>query len=153
MIQRKQSLWLFIAALLNAGVFYFDLYRYHTITHTMVEGVDSLTDTPGQLRISDHYPSLLIALVMTLLPLVTIFMYKARKRQLKMSFVSLLAIISFVSMFLQRINQLTKLPTPPTNETYWIGAVLPVAAFIFVILAMLGIRKDDKMVRSADRLR
>jgi len=29
MIQRKQSLWLLLAALLNSGVLFFDLYRMH----------------------------------------------------------------------------------------------------------------------------
>lgn len=145
MLQRKQSLWLLIAALLNAGVFYFDLYRYHVIEN----GVD----TVKMLRVSDHYPSLLIGLVITLLPLVTIFMYNKRRQQMAMTFVSIVAIGSFITMALSRVTGISKMIPAPTNESYWIGAVLPVVAMVFLFLAMLGIRRDEKLVKSVDRLR
>ena len=145
MLQRKQSLWLLIAALLNAGVFYFDLYRYHVSENNV--------DTVKMLRVSDHYPSLLIALVMTLLPLVTIFMYSNRKRQIAMTLISILAIGSFITMALNRATGISKMIPAPTNESYWIGAVLPVIAIVFLLLAMLGIRRDEKLVKSVDRLR
>ncbi len=142
MIQRKQSIYLFIAALLNAGVFYFDLYK----THNVVNGADTL----GQLRVSDHYPSMLIVLVMTLLPLITIFMFGNRKRQLRMCFVSMLAIISFITLTLGRVG---KIMPVPTSGNYWIGSILPAISFVFIILAILGIRRDEKLVKSVDRLR
>jgi dipeptide/tripeptide permease len=142
MIQRKQSIWLLIAALLNAGVFYFDLYKYHAV----INGVD----TPAQLRVSDHFPTLLIALVMTLLPLVTIFMFRNRKRQITLSVFSIIAISGFITMALQRTKNLNAVPA---SESYWIGSVLPIAAIVFLFMAILGIRKDDKLVKSTDRLR
>jgi hypothetical protein len=142
MIQRKQSIYLFIAALLNAGVFYFDLYK----THTVVNGIDTL----GQLRVSDHYPSLLIVLVMTLLPLITIFMFGNRKRQVRMCFASILAIIAFISLTLSRVGRIIP---PPSSGSYWIGSVLPVVSFVFIFLAIFGIRRDEKLVKSVDRLR
>lgn len=144
MIQRKQSIWLLIAALLNAGVLYFDLYR----THTTINGAD----VPGQLRTGDRYLSLLVALVMILLPLVTIFMFRNRKRQVAMTVVSMLACFSFIGMLLSRVGNMAA-AAPPASGTYWIGAVLPVIAIIFLIMAALGIRKDDKLVKSVDRLR
>ncbi|MCD6012619.1 MAG: hypothetical protein K0Q79_2481 [Flavipsychrobacter sp.] len=142
MIQRKQSLWLLIAALLNAGVFLFGVYRYHI----MENGVDTLKEV----RINDHFPSLLIALVMTLLPLVTIFMFGNRKRQVTMCFVSMLAVCSFITIALSRTRNLNALPS---SESYWIGAVLPVASLVFLFMAIMGIRRDEKLVRSVDRLR
>ncbi len=145
MIQRKQSLWLFIAALLNAGVFYFCLYAYHI----MENGADAVK----YLRVNDHYPSLLIALVMTLLPLVTIFMYGNRKRQMRMTAVSIIAIGSFVTMTLSRVTNLSKLVPAPTDPSYRAGAILPVIAIVFLFMAIFGIRKDDKLVKSVDRLR
>ncbi len=142
MLQRKQSLWLLVASLLNAGVFYFDLYRYHV--------VENGADVAKQVRVSDHYPSLLLALVMTLLPLVAIFMFRNRKRQMMLTFVSILAIGSFITMAMQRTKNLNSVPT---SESYWIGSVLPVAALVFLFMALFGIRKDEKLVKSMDRLR
>jgi FtsH-binding integral membrane protein len=145
MLQRKQSIWLFIAALLNAGVFYFALYTYHVSEN----GVDTIKE----LRVNDHFPSVLLTLVITILPLVTIFMYKKRRRQITMSTISILAIASFVTMTLTRVTYLGKTLPRPTNDSYWIGSLLPVIAMAFVFMAILGIRRDDKLVRSVDRLR
>jgi hypothetical protein len=36
---------------------------------------------------------------------------------------------------------------------YGIGVILPSLAILFIILALRGIRKDEMLVRSADRLR
>jgi len=140
MIQRKQSLWLLLAALCSAGVLYFDLYRS--------SGMPVVS-----LRTSDHYPSLLVALVMSLLPLISIFMFKDRKRQKVMTFVSMLATLSFISLILMRVSGLSKMTPPPAPGSYWIGAVLPAISLVLLILALVGINKDDKLVKSMDRLR
>ena len=146
MIQRKQSLYLFIAALLNAGVLFFDQYRF--VTQSIISGVT--VNTPMQIKVADHYPSILIALVMILLPLITIFMYGDRKRQLRMCFVSTLAALSFITITLTRIS---KIMPVPASGSYWIGSILPAIALVFIILAVLGIRRDEKLVKSVDRLR
>jgi hypothetical protein len=56
-------------------------------------------------------------------------------------------------MALSRVSQLEKMVPAPTNGSYWVGAVLPVASLIFLIMAAVAIRKDEKLVRSMDRLR
>src|SRR4051812_27747494 len=127
MIQRKQSLWLFIAALMNAGVLYFDLYK----THTIVNGVDAL----GQLRVTDHYPSVIITMVMIFLPLVTIFMFRNRRQQMRMTAYSMVSQGTFISMLLIRVGKITP---PPTSGTYGIGSILPVVAFVFLFMALMG---------------
>lgn len=140
MLQRKQSIWLLIAALLNSGVLFFDLFRIHTI----VNG----TETIVPYRTDQHFPLLIIAIVMIAVPLITIFMFKDRKRQIRMCGASMVAVTSFIAKEL-----IDAKVTPPSTVTYWIGAVLPVIALIFLIMAIGGIRKDDKLVRSVDRLR
>lgn len=145
MIQRKQSLWLFLASLLSAGVLFFDLYRAEIKTGDITES--------KVLRVADHYPSLLIALVMIALPLVTIFMFRNRKRQLRLTAIALVSVAAFQSIMLSRVTGLGSLVPPVTGGTYWIGAILPVFSLVFLVLALIGIRKDEKLVRSVDRLR
>lgn len=145
MLQRKQSLWLFIAVLLNAGVLLFDLYRWHDV----VNGVD----TKFELRVTNEYPMLLMVLVMSLLPLVTMFLYKQRKRQIRMTVINIIAVCSFNAMMLAKISAKAKLIPAVATGTYWIGAVLPAISLLFLIMAILGIRKDEKLVQSMDRLR
>ena len=60
MIQRIQTLWLFLAGLVNAGVFYFDLYRGY-VTENNAQVLKSL-------YVGREMPLLLIAIVMVILP-------------------------------------------------------------------------------------
>jgi uncharacterized membrane protein len=145
MIQRIQSVWLLIAAIVSAGLLYFDLYH----AHILMNGVDSLV----VLKVSDHFPSLLLALVLIILPLVNIFLYKNRKRQRSIALLNIIAIIGFVALVLMRVTSFNNQTPPPTNGSYWIGSVLPVIAMVLVIMAMSAIKKDEKLVRSVDRLR
>ena len=39
------------------------------------------------------------------------------------------------------------------TENYGLGVILPSLAVLFIILALRGIRKDERMIKSADRLR
>jgi len=145
MIQRIQSVWLLIAALFNAGLFYFDLYRAHIIVNT--------ADTLVHLRVNDHFPSLILALVICLLPFITIFMFKKRKQQRSLAVLSIVAIIGFIALVLMRVANFNSQTPAPANGTYWIGAVLPIISAVFIIMALRGIRKDEKLVKSLDRLR
>lgn len=145
MIQRKQSLWLFLAALLNSGVLYFPIYKYTT---TNVAGA------PEQLlRVSDHYPSLILAVVMIFIPLVTIFLFRNRKQQIRMTVYSIVAELAFITALLMRAANLNKLIPAPVSGSYWIGSILPVISLVLLFMAIMGIRRDEKLVKSVDRLR
>lgn len=148
MIQRKQSLWLFIAALLNSGVLFFDIYHTGN-TQTMANGAAVVNKTE-QLRVGNNFPLLIIALVMILIPLITIFMFRNRKRQIRLSAVSIVATLSFLGMALALAN---KVASASPGGSYWLGAILPVISLVFLIMAMAGIRRDEKLVKSVDRLR
>lgn len=39
------------------------------------------------------------------------------------------------------------------TTSYEVGSVFPIVALVFLVLALRGIRKDEKLIRSADRLR
>lgn len=145
MIQRIQSLWLLLAALCGAGLFYFDLYTAHTLVNNI--------DMQLHIRVNDDYLSLIIALLLTLLPLFAIFLYKKRKQQRLVAVLDILASIGFIALMLMRVNTFTAQNPTATRGSYSVGAILPILSVIFIILALRGIRKDEKLVRSLDRLR
>lgn len=135
-----------LAALCNAGLFFFDLYH----ADAMVNGIAALQS----LRVNDHFPSLLIALVITILPFAAIFMFKNRQRQRLMALLSLVFTIGFLALTLMRVSNFNdSAVSAPTNGSYWIGSVLPVLAIVFLIMAIRGIRNDEKLIKSLDRLR
>ncbi|MBS1772715.1 MAG: DUF4293 domain-containing protein [Bacteroidetes bacterium] len=147
MIQRIQSVWLLLAALCNAGLFYFDFY------HAELNNSGVLLNT--SIRVNDHYPSMLIALAITILPLVAIFLFKQRKRQRTMVALCMIFTIGFISEMIMRVTNFSNSIAPQSAGTtsYSIGAVLPVIAIIFMFMAIRGINKDEKLVKSLDRLR
>lgn len=145
MIQRIQTLWLLVAGLVNAGVFYFPLYRGHVQT----EGVDTLK----YLTVGPKLTLVLIAIVMTALPVIAIAMFGNRKRQKRMVTVSIVATLSFIAAAMTQVTPFLEANAGISNDSYWIGMVLPFISIVFLVLAFMGIRKDDKLVRSTDRLR
>jgi glucan phosphoethanolaminetransferase (alkaline phosphatase superfamily) len=150
MLQRIQSIWLLLAALISALLLmdWYTGYVYHA------DVLSGLAMNAEILKVTAHFPSLLIALVMIVLPLMAIFMYKNRKRQRMMILVSILSCISFISVNLMHIENFKNKTAPaPANGSYDAGSVVPVVVIIFLILAMRGVNKDEKLVKSMDRLR
>lgn len=145
MIQRKQSIWLLLSALCGAGVFLFDLYKGEMKTGEVLQG--------KALTVQEHFPFVLIAVVMSLLPLVTIFMFRDRKRQVRMAAMGIVANLSFISLMLFTITRWQSATPPLLGGSYGVGSVLPVISVILLVMAIVGIRGDEKLVRSVDRLR
>ena len=137
MIQRKQHLWLLLSALLSAGLFLTDFY--HTDTQL--------------LRVNDKFVLFILSILLTLLPLVTIFMYKNRGMQKNLVWLTLVLTAGLLALMLFFVSNFNDGTSAPQNGTYWIGAVLPVISFILLIASLRGIRKDEKLIKSLDRLR
>ena len=95
--------------------------------------------------------SVLILIVTVLLlagTLINIFNFKARNKQLWITIG--LFLLSLLNIFLYW----WKSGSPSFTEgSYNLGAALSLAIPVFLIFAANGIRKDEKLVKSADRLR
>lgn len=144
MIQRIQSVWLFLASFISAALFMFPLYHY-TIAG---EASDKLMGAKNE------YLLLLLAAIMTLLPMITIFLFKNRKRQKGMIWLSILAAAAFIAVMLMKVQNLKNAAIPAVNDNFALpGPILPVLSIVLLILALNGIRKDEALLRSVDRLR
>lgn len=149
MIQRIQSVWLFLAAMISGALFMPSMTLYRYIVPSGFTGGQQKT-----LNTLNHYPLLVVAVVMTVLPLVAIFMFKDRKRQRGMAVLGILACVGFIALMFMKIGSINNATPPPTGQEYGIiGSVIPVVSIIFLVLAIRGIRKDDKLIKSLDRLR
>ena len=142
MIQRIQSLWLFIAAMLNGALFISKIYAVDAAGAVVPYGV----------RDSGNFVLFLLAAVVTLLPLVTIFLFMDRKKQKGMVWMSIIGCISFVSVAIMKAQNMAN-EAAAIKVQYDFGMFLPIAAIVFIFLALSGIRKDDKLIKSLDRLR
>ena len=130
MIQRVQSLFLFFAALLNTVILF-----YAPIFISSEEKKIIMKDL--------QYPSLLLVLS-TLLALFAIFQFKNRLRQLMIVYLSRLSIaISFLIFILFKEDD---------NQLYY-GSFLLILPYLILFFSAYFIKKDEKLVRSADRIR
>jgi hypothetical protein len=146
MIQRIQSIWLFLAAMLNGLLFLFPLYRYN---------YPNMLYSPWQYEsVRNYIPLFIMAAVATVLPLVTIFFFGDRKRQKGMVWLSLLSIFAFIAVMLMRVSNLKNGKATITNFEYVLpGVLVTIGGIVFLILALRGINKDEKLIKSLDRLR
>jgi hypothetical protein len=132
MIQRIQSVWLFLAAMINGLLFISKLYHFQPVVaggSIVHEGV----------RDQGNLALFIIAAIITVLPLVTIFFFGDRKRQKGLVWLSLLGCVGFIGLAVLRVTDLSN-QTPPLKVQYDFGLLMPVLSIIFLILSLGVIR-------------
>ncbi|MEP6793761.1 MAG: DUF4293 domain-containing protein [Saprospiraceae bacterium] len=145
MIQRIQTLFL----LLTAGVFGV-LFKLPFATSDKPSAqflADKVYD------ITDHPALIGLTIIGAILSFFSIFMFKNRKLQLKLGyFIIVMAILLPATAFLLFTRESSSID--PTVQVFdQVGMFLPLGAILFTALANYFIRKDDKLVKSMDRLR
>jgi hypothetical protein len=139
MLQRIQSVWILLAAICAALTFKFSFYSGNKAVDVTGHRFASVTATASVLI-------LLITVIITAGALINIFNYKNRRRQIWINIG--LTVLSLLNIFLYY-----KESQSFTEGKYDLTAILSFVIPIFLILAVRGIMKDDKLVKSADRLR
>jgi hypothetical protein len=142
MIQRIQTIWLLLAAAAAFLTLRFSFYGGNMLnTATNVKGYLSLTAQSNVLL------TILTAGV-GLAALISVFLYKNRKQQMRIVVLCLLVSIINIVLFILETRKFMK-----GEGNYDITAAFAFVVPIFLILAIRSIRKDEKLVKSLDRLR
>ncbi|MBS1935801.1 MAG: DUF4293 family protein, partial [Bacteroidetes bacterium] len=95
---------------------------------------------------STNFIILILTVIVFVGALIAIFLYKNRKLQLRICIAGI--IISLLNIFLYYRETKTF-----TEGNYDLTAILAIAIPVLFILAARGINKDEKLVKSLDRLR
>lgn len=145
MIQRIQSVFLLLAAASFGGLLSFPLAVSDKPTAQFL--ADSVYD------ITDHVALLVLTILGIIISLITIFMFRNRPLQLKLVYIIIsLAILLPLAAFLLFTNESAVMDTTvQVNDQA--GMFLPIGGILFGALAIYFIRKDDRLVKSMDRLR
>jgi hypothetical protein len=150
MIQRLQSIYLLLTTLLS-----FLFLKSGFITFSDESGAVIYFTIAGLSRdsgpLTGTLPVTLLIIFIPLLSLITIFLFKNRKLQLFLSKV----LIALVSAFIIALVIYSYIVINRHNAELIPGIRMsaPVIQLILVVLAYRGIRKDDDLVKSYDRLR
>ncbi|MCB0643979.1 MAG: DUF4293 domain-containing protein [Phaeodactylibacter sp.] len=146
MLQRIQSIFLFFAAgtaFAMAGL---------PIASSNQAVSNSAFFADKTLTATDHAALLGCFIGAGVLALLSIFLFKNRQSQTRVAIFAFIA--NFIGLVLTLLFYLQD-PAIEANITVndQIGVYLPFAFMILIILALRFIRKDDKLVKSMDRLR
>jgi len=102
-------------------------------------------------NIADHISLTAITSIAGALCLLIIFLYKNRKLQKNLIYITILiGLALYVTAFIL-IRQDT--PDFMNVSSLFVGAFLPLGSIIFLILSLRGVNKDEQIVKSMDRLR
>jgi hypothetical protein len=144
MIQRVQSIYLLVAGATMSGVFLFPLWS----TELPLLG-------PFNFMASEYALLTGGAIGISALALLAIFLFKNRPLQSRLAlFVALLALFYHGLIYMQS-KELDVIPgfSDSLSISLEAGGVMPFLCMIFAFLAYRGIGRDEKLVRSMDRLR
>jgi len=140
MIQRLQTIWLLAASLLAFAGLKLSFFS----GNIMVENVKQFQNFTAM----SSLPLMVLTVAVAIASLIAIFLFKDRKLQFK---------ITLAVLFLSLLNLLLYfLKTKEFVDTEWSMDLTSLISFfipLFLLLAARGIYKDDKLVKSVDRLR
>ncbi len=154
MIQRIQTVYLFLSAVVLGLVFAFPLadllvddkalfiFRYRGL-YEIQEGKEILAVT--------SFPLAILFAISLLITIVTIFLYKKRNLQMRLSIINILIMLASPGVIYYYIA--VAFASYTALVSYSIFATMPIIASILTYMAYRGIRKDELLVMSMDRIR
>jgi hypothetical protein len=138
MIQRQQSLWLLLAAIASFLSFKFPFYTGNILENN----VSRFEELEG----GSNFFLLIVTGISILISVIAIFMYKDRKTQLKLAIGGIILSIIMLILYFVEIKKFEK-------GNFALTAIFVLAILIGYIMAARGIWKDEKLVKSLDKLR
>jgi uncharacterized membrane-anchored protein len=142
MIQRIQTLWLLIAAAFAFLSLKLSFFAGQKIVNEVAAHVELNAATADNLLV------LISSVAVGLLALIAVFLFKQRKPQLRLVIVALLLSIVNIVLFIMEAQKFI-----PHQGNYSLTSVFVFLIPVFLILAARGISKDEKLIKSLDRLR
>jgi uncharacterized membrane protein len=137
------------------GLFVFPLahniYVDGKLVNATVTGVYEIVN--GQEKQLETFTALTVVTgIIALVPLAVIFMYKDRKKQVTFCYIAILALIGYSFWMAQTVKKVVGAITLE-YKNMGMGLFLTSLSIILIIFAVKAIQRDEKLVRSADRLR
>lgn len=139
MIQRLQTIWLLIAAVCAILTYDLAFYSGVKLSETNIKNFVELN------ALADVIIMILTGII-ALISLITIFLFKNRKLQLSLTIVAIIAAIANLVVYFAETTEFT-------DGNLLLTSVFTFVIPFFLIMAARGIYKDERLVKSMDRLR
>ncbi len=168
MIQRVQSIYLLLAAALMATFLFLPIAQFDTpdgiysftaqgVSTVMAETAPVSTPESGaaiaQTEIfTPTWGVFVLGAVISVLALITIFLYKNRPTQARICMINAFFIVTlYIIIFLSGYTFHEELAA--TQISWSANIIIPFVALVLDIIAYKAINKDERLVRSLDRIR
>lgn len=155
MIQRIQTLYLLLTTVFSGIFLTGDFIKFSNPGSYEVlarfGGIFRVTSENSIIRIEPMYPVGVLSLLIPVLSFAIIFFFKKRRIQRQLTILLLfleILVIAVAGYFLLTLNQGDRNSPAAGFLTF-----IPLISIIFTLLAYRGIRKDDNLVKSYDRMR
>ena len=153
MIQRIQTLFLLGVLILISLMFFFPLAELidpANISYSFIyRGIPSVIE--GEPMLFKAYPVAILLTIIVLNVMVTIFSYKKRIRQIRLTVFNIFCMLGMMGLVYYSINSQVEEMNAIAN--YSIINAFPLVGVVLSYLAIRHIGKDEAMIRSMDRIR
>lgn len=157
MIQRIQSIFLALVFILGALLFISPILNFTSYEASFEMNAYSTFNLADHIVVSKNIGIGAMQGLIALLALVTIFLFKKRQLQIKLCKLNLLLIALQIAAIVFYIDVAKEaiFPQSPNDVVLGvsIGFFIPIVSFLLTYLSIWFIKKDEKLIRSADRLR
>ncbi len=151
MIQRIQTVYLLFASVILGLLLFLPLASMiDAEANNFSYLFYGVVNAEGEIAMLD-YPLAILLVLMPLLNLIAIFFFKKRILQMRICIFNILLMLGSLALIWYYSYQAENTLFVDTFFSYTV--VFPLVAAIFTFLAFWGIRKDEILVRSADRIR
>ncbi len=155
MLQRIQTVYLLAATVLMSLMLFLPLAEIAAegtgIYQVLSKGWFITGGETAELAMAT-WPVFILALVLTLAPLINLFLYRSRKIQLRICIYSIILAFGLIGLiYYYFVVGFRQLDEPAYALRF--PLVIPAIFIILIYLAFRGIRKDEILVRSLDRIR
>ncbi len=147
MIQRIQTLFILVAEMLIASLFFVNLADLSVNDELFTFSVKGIYN--GDTLVFNGLPLIIFIGLIVVLHLVTIFMYKKRIRQIRILSFTIILLLGLFGLFFYFAYAGFDAP----QVAFKVPVAFPVVAAILDFLAIRAIGKDEALVRSMDRIR
>ncbi|MEI5984709.1 MULTISPECIES: DUF4293 domain-containing protein [Sphingobacterium] len=157
MIQRIQSIWLLLSGISLFGLFLFPYLMYSNPVglgkSIYVTGVFSSLNNV-ETKESSFLLLTIATVVLALIPILIIFFFKDRKLQLKLILLQVILVcLLAVGMWFSASSIWDMNNEDIKVSNIGVGYFILPISILFLSFAIRGIRNDEKLIKSADRLR
>lgn len=172
MLQRVQTIWLALAAIIAGLAFIFPIANFDLPGQAIIYSLfpkDAGINSASFYQQSPAWSLVILNIAFIILTIVTIFLYKNRGLQMKVLAFAFLVVVAYTCIlfmyqtdaglkdiletFCKGREDLLKTYMEKQETFYGFASYCPIMQMLLLVFARNGIRKDEKLVRSSEHLR